>query len=76
MYDPGMPVTGHQISSQRLEEFRRIYKEAYGEELTLAVAREMANRLITLYKLIMQPVPGEKNVPSSASPAQSVEAKS
>jgi len=33
------------ISNERIEEFRRIYKKAYGEEVTVAEAREMANRL-------------------------------
>jgi hypothetical protein len=46
-----------QISDDRLEEFRRIYKEATGEEITLEEAREVAQRLVTLYKLLAQPLP-------------------
>jgi integrase len=42
-YDFGMPPSGHKVSDERLEEFRRIYKEAYGEEITLPDATAMAH---------------------------------
>lgn len=37
-----MPPTGHKVSPERLEEFRRIYNEASGEEITAEEALEMS----------------------------------
>lgn len=56
-----MPPTGHKVSPKRLEEFRRIYKEASGEEITAEEALEMTHRLIALYKLLLltRPSPDE-----------------
>jgi hypothetical protein len=67
-----MPPTGHEVSPERLEEFRCIYKETYGEEITIEEAREMTRRLLTLYKILAQPLPGEvsKPAPSQPPPAQ------
>lgn len=45
------------IPDKSLDEFIRIYKESFGEELPRGEAAAMAHRLITLYKPIMQPVP-------------------
>lgn len=72
-YDTGMQPTGHQVSPERLEELRRIYKEASGEEITTADASDMSHRLLTLYKLLSRPSPGEieKTPPSPPPPAQS-----
>jgi hypothetical protein len=55
----GMPPTGHQVSPERLEEFRRIYKEVYGEEITSAEASAMTHRLLALYRLLSRPLPGD-----------------
>jgi hypothetical protein len=65
-----MPPTGHEVSPERLEEFRRIYKETYGEEITIEEAREMTRRLLTLYKTLAQPLPDEvsTSAPSSKLP--------
>jgi hypothetical protein len=52
-----MPPTGHQVSPERLEEFRRIYKEVYGEEISVGEASAMTHRLFALYKLLLQPLP-------------------
>jgi hypothetical protein len=62
-----MPPTGHQVSDERLEEFRRIYKMTFGEEITTAEAVAMTHRLIALYKLVMRPLPDET---STSAPAQ------
>src|SRR5689334_3668618 len=51
-YDSVMPPSGHQVSDERLEDFRRIYKRVYGQELTLVEAREMTRRLLALYDLL------------------------
>ena len=66
-YDRLMPPTGHQVSPERLEEFRRLYKETCGEEITTVEAVAMTHRLLALYKLIMRPLPEET---STSSPAQ------
>lgn len=46
-----------EFSDERIEELRRIYKAQYGEEISVSDARDMARRLITPYRLIMQPLP-------------------
>jgi hypothetical protein len=68
-----MQPTGHKVSPERLEEFRRIYKETYGEEITTAEATEMTHRLLPLYKLLMRPLPSERaqRPPAPQPPAQS-----
>jgi hypothetical protein len=68
----GMTPSGHKVSDERLEEFRRIYKEAYGEEITLPDAIEMTHRLLALYQLLLRPLPGETSPPppSQQPPAQ------
>jgi hypothetical protein len=68
-----MPPSGHYASVERLEEFRRIYKKVYGEEITLPEASEMAHRLLALYQLLQKPLPGEyaPHHPSQHPPAQS-----
>ena len=67
-----MPPSGHKVSDERLEEFRRIYKDAYGEEPTRAEATAMAHMLLALYGLLMRPLPGEASTlsPSSEPPTQ------
>lgn len=51
------------ISNERVEKLRRIYKEVYGEEISIVDARAMAVRLLVLYRLLMQPLPGEEALP-------------
>jgi len=58
-YDYGMPPTGHEVSPERLEAFRRIYEEVYGEEITTAEASAMTHQLLTLYRLLSLPGPSE-----------------
>ena len=60
---PGVP-----ISYARLDAFRAAYKEVYGEEIAVGEAREMAHRLIALYRLIMRPLPGETSIASPSPP--------
>ncbi|MGY4282599.1 hypothetical protein ACVWXO_001819 [Bradyrhizobium sp. LM2.7] len=47
-YDTGMQSTGHKVSSERLEDLRRIYKELSGDEIATEEATEMAHRLLAL----------------------------
>ena len=66
MKDPDKNYSaGVLISDERIEEFRRIYKRAYGEEISVGDARIMALRLVMLYRLLMQPLPGEASESSS-----------
>ena len=46
-------------SDEGVEEFRRIYKELYGENIDVDAAREMASRVLTLYELLARPLPEE-----------------
>ena len=54
-----------QISDDRLGELQRIYKEATGNDITLAEAREVEQRLIALFKILGRPLPGDGPPPSS-----------
>ena len=47
------------ISDERMEEFRRIFREVRGEEIAPEDARIMARNLVELYRLFMRPLPGE-----------------
>lgn len=71
-YNFAMPPSGHKVSDERLEEFRRIYKETYGEDLMPQEATEMAHRLLALYELLLRPLPGERasHPPAPEPPAQ------
>ncbi len=48
------------VSKDRIEELRRLYKDPYGQDLSEEEARDMALRLVELYRLLMRPLPGEK----------------
>ncbi len=47
------------ISKQAVEEFRMIYRNKYGKELSYAEAMEQANDLIKLYKAVLYPLKNE-----------------
>jgi hypothetical protein len=50
-----------QLSEEVVREYIRIYKEDFGEELTVADARGLLSRLLALYQMICRPLPpGEK----------------
>lgn len=40
------------LSNEELEEFRQLWKEEFGEEITLDYARERATELLRLYVLL------------------------
>ena len=40
------------VSDERIEELRRLYKEGYGEEISI---EEPRHGLVEFYKLVMQP---------------------
>ena len=55
-------------SDEALSELMRLYKEEFGEELSRNQAEEMARKLLTLYELLAQKLPGE-NIPAPKPPA-------
>ena len=44
------------VSEEGLTEFRRIYQEEFGEELSEESARDMASRVLTLYEILARPI--------------------
>ncbi len=46
-----------QLTEKDLNEFIDIYQTEFGKPLSHEAALEMATRLITLYKIIMRPIP-------------------
>jgi hypothetical protein len=63
-----MPPSGHKVSPERIEEFRRLYKEAYGAEITKQEAVEMTHKLLALYKLLLRPLPDVPSPPPVSPP--------
>jgi hypothetical protein len=49
-----------QLSDERLRQFHEAYKDDFGEEITLDQAREMLTRLVTLYEVLLRPLPGSQ----------------
>lgn len=45
------------LSKEAVDEFKKLYKEHYGEELNDFVASEAANRLIRMMDAIYRPIP-------------------
>jgi len=56
------------ISDKRAEELRRLYKEAYGKDISVEEARDMGRRLVALYQLLMRPFPSAGEQQSSQEP--------
>jgi hypothetical protein len=47
------------ISKEAIDEFKKLYKEHYGEELNDFVASEAANRLVRMVEIVYKPIPKE-----------------
>jgi hypothetical protein len=45
------------ISDEALDEFMTIYAEEFGKQITHAQASEMAERVVTLYRLLRRKLP-------------------
>jgi hypothetical protein len=54
-----------QIERNDLEEFKKLYKAEFGEELSQAEASEIAGNLVSLYELLCEPLPSEKARPQA-----------
>ncbi|MBT3877824.1 MAG: hypothetical protein HOF76_02065 [Candidatus Scalindua sp.] len=50
------------LSEQAIEEFKVIYRNQYGIELSLAEATKQANCLIRLYKAVLPPLKNETSI--------------
>jgi len=47
------------ISDERVRDFIRVYKEEFGDDLSIDQGREMLTRLVVLYQLLARPLPDE-----------------
>lgn len=45
------------LSERDIEEFRTLYSGEFGKTIGIDEARAMASRLITLYELLLRPLP-------------------
>jgi hypothetical protein len=45
------------LSSKAIEEFKQIYQEEFGEELSDAQAQETALRVLRIFRLLLRPLP-------------------
>lgn len=46
-----------QLSDTAIQEYIQLYREDFGEELTIGEARAIATRLLTLYEMLCRPLP-------------------
>lgn len=58
------------ISDEAIDEFIRLYKKDYNEDITRSQASEMAFRLVTLYELLTQKLPNKQNITPPDDPSQ------
>lgn len=49
-----------QISDEKIEEYRKIYKEEFGKEISKEEARRQGTNLVNLMKLIYKPITKEE----------------
>ncbi len=49
------------ISKEALEEFKKIYKDKFKEDISDDEALEMAQRVLTFFSLIYRPLPGQND---------------
>lgn len=49
------------ISDESLDKFIKIYRKEFKEKITRAEAREMAQRLVILYELLLRRLPDEND---------------
>lgn len=48
------------LSDQAVREYIQLYKADFGEEVTLEEGREIATRLLALYRIFSKPVPAKR----------------
>lgn len=49
----------NQLSREAIDEFKAIYKEEFGEELTDGQVQEIGLRLLRFFGILVRPEPGE-----------------
>lgn len=59
------------VSEENLDEFIDIYERTEGDHLPREEAREVANNLVNLYRIIMQPPPHEQVQNADEAPSSS-----
>lgn len=47
------------LPKKAIEEYRKIYKEQYGKEISYAEAEEQGTKFLSLFKAIYRPIPKE-----------------
>ncbi len=50
-----------EVTPQALEEFKKIYKEKFKEDISDDEALEMAQRVLTFFSLIYRPLPDQND---------------
>ncbi len=55
-----------QLSHQAIEEFKAIYRDEFGEDISDDEAQEIDLRLLRLFDLLLQPLPNDPPGQSSA----------
>jgi hypothetical protein len=60
------------MSDEELEEFARLYKEEFNEDISRAQASAMAFRLMTLYELLAQKLPEKHITPPDDPPPEPI----
>jgi len=49
-----------EFTKKEMKEFKRIYRQDFGQDISNDRALEMARRVITLFKVICRPLPSGK----------------
>jgi hypothetical protein len=49
------------LSQKAIDEFKEIYKKEIGEDISDDEARELGQNLIDLFKIILRPIPDDKD---------------
>ena len=57
-----LKVKNMEVTPEALKEFKKIYKDKFGEELSDDDALEMAQRVLTFFSLIYRPLPGQNDL--------------
>jgi len=48
------------LSRKAIEEFKEIYLQEFGQEISVKEARELAESLLSLFKIVCRPISEEK----------------
>jgi hypothetical protein len=51
--------TPQQVSREAIDDFKQIYKDEFGVELTDDEVKELATQLLRFFGILHQPLPGE-----------------